>query len=259
MGRRISIKVVKKSMHTLIWIVAIGCLLSLSTNCSTSTKIEATDGIYRSDDGYYLSFTNDKWYYYVNEPNGVSSYYCCDTISYGTYKPVDGFGIALNSPEKFSPFYPLEVEVRETIKDRDQFQFRVLSPLSLDDLNSTNVKRVKYSLEISTETYDFLEALPRGERSENVFVAQRKGDVVLKDFRVIATITDEFWPHSIGRVTVFTEKYAVNNSMSNVFDIKIPDLTGTTFTHLYQNDEFVKVENSRKIRWNGRLFTKIED
>jgi len=239
-------------------------LLILLVSCSKSVvyKSERIKGKYLQKEQKWIELHfNDNNFVLLDtsREEHLSTTDCCDTISYGGWE-IDKYGlIKLTTPEELNNYY-LDIEVSENrAYSRDSLYFIVENPIE-DYYKKTNRKEkyIQYKIDIGSNITSFDQSIHNKRYSTNVFSIAKVDNLNIYSFEITVIVDPEIRLKYLNTMLVNTLSYDVQSKESNVFRIKIPDLSFNYLSCKRLNGDYLKIVNTNKLIWDGQEYIKIE-
>jgi len=220
----------------------------------TSLKFlpEDFEGVYeqKGSEGYKLIFKESTFSHIdTYEQTHMPPYDCCDTISYGYWELEKPGVLKLYSDPKL--FLPIDLAVKENSIDDDSVHFVITNPI--EDLYEENERPdILYTLFINSgiqfnfSTY----------HDTNRISLNNPEDVKIGRFSINIYPKHTFRGRNIGTREAETLEYEVKNTMSNVFEVNIPELNYGYLTYKRLNDDYIKIVSKDKLIWDGQEYVK---
>jgi hypothetical protein len=231
------------------------------SSCSTIKYLpEDLKGVYLQEGAPNVQFVlNDRTFLYVDTYMQMDAppYKCCDTLAYGSWSIDKGCGLLiLNSPEELNTSY-INMDVKEKSElSSDSLYFFIYNPIE-NHYKEYNEKyrELFYSLLITSDSPDFDARLAVKEFDVNP-IKQPKPKSNIESFSIKVIPKHNIPVQHIGVREIYTLDYNVKNPNSNVFIIKLPQLSYNYINYLRLVGDYVKIESKNKLIWNGKEYVK---
>lgn len=240
-----------------IWI---GLFIVFTTMSCAAQKISSTKllGNYVQDKNpnIELQFSKNQFVLIdTYEQKHLPPFKCCDTLAYGSWKiEKEGF-LRLSSPEELNTYF-IYMEVTEELSNVDSLYFYFDNPIEGHYKKFGEKRReLFYSISAETNNTELMVVLSKNIDINPIVVPNPKKSKISKFYIEIIPKSD-LPVRELNTLYASTLEYEIQNENSNVFRIQLPQLSYQYLAYKRLNEDFVKIENSKKLRWDGNVYTK---
>jgi len=236
------------------------CVTFFFSCASTRVLEENFFGAYwNQEDNTQISILKGNGFIYENLSNkgDLALYTCCDTISYGSWKKINGNIIELSTPEYLNiPITRMQVQEFET-KNVNTLEFVIESPLEeFYRKNPSNRRDVNYKIELFTNDIQFELAQVNKLYKDNRIIIDIPEKTQVKGFVVEIIPTSFFSGQNIGFRRWSTLDYEIQEQEFSKFVIDLPDLSYDYLTYLRLYRDYVLFKKKGVLLWNGKKYKR---
>jgi hypothetical protein len=227
--------------------------------CNHEFSVTKMAGVYQqeNDSNIKLVLSRDNFYFKDPLNGGLSLYSCCDTITEGQWT-VDKDYIRLSTPDLHKTTLSLTVKESENFM-KDSFYFRINNPLE-QFYSDNKVKRrdIYYRVSITDISGSLMDSWIAEYYSNLISIPKYKNRAIGK-LSISIYLAYNLNLRNIGVKHLSTVDYKVLDVGSNVFDIRIDELSLKYLAYLRLDNDFVKIYNKNKLEWDGKYYVRTKE
>ncbi|OEK06207.1 hypothetical protein [Roseivirga misakiensis] len=229
-------------------------------SCAARKTVEGSvEGTYLMQGSFNKQLLLTKDRYFLLKPfeeAHISPYKCCDTLSVGEWKRVNGTSF-LSLKSDLKPIDPLlEMKVQEGFRSSsDSLYFTIDNPIQKDKALDRH-KGLSYQVLINSNNPRFDEELSQRRFNNNEIAVKKPANLSITSFEIIAIPSMEMPVRSISIRHIYTNEYRVKGKSSNEFLVDVPELTYRLISELRFAEDFVRVISPTQLEWDGKRYIK---